>query len=116
MTRQEVREEMKESDGSPEIKGRIRMMQREIARRRMMHEVPKADVVIVNPTHFAVALKYDDKRMRAPIVVAKGADVIAARIREIATESLVPFLRRRRSRAPCSRAWRLAARSRRRCT
>lgn len=91
MTRQEVREEMKESDGSPEIKGRIRMMQREIARRRMMHEVPKADVVIVNPTHFAVALKYDEKRMRAPIVVAKGADVIAARIREVATDSLVPI-------------------------
>ncbi len=91
MTRQEVREEMKESEGSPEIKGRIRTMQREIARRRMMHEVPKADVVIVNPTHFAVALKYDEKRMRAPVVVAKGADVIAARIREIATESLVPI-------------------------
>jgi flagellar biosynthetic protein FlhB len=91
MTRQEVREEMKESEGSPEIKGRIRTMQREIARRRMMQEVPKADVVIVNPTHFAVALKYDEKRMRAPIVVAKGADVIAARIREIATDSLVPI-------------------------
>lgn len=91
MTRQEVREEMKESEGSPEIKGRIRTMQREIARRRMMHEVPKADVVIVNPTHFAVALKYDEKRMRAPIVVAKGADVIAARIREVATDSLVPI-------------------------
>ena len=91
MTRQEVREEMKESEGSPEIKGRIRKMQNEIARRRMMQEVPKADVVIVNPTHFAVALKYDEKRMRAPIVVAKGADVIAARIREVATENLVPI-------------------------
>lgn len=91
MTRQEVRDEMKESEGSPEIKGRIRTMQREIARRRMMHEVPKADVVIVNPTHFAVALKYDEKRMRAPVVVAKGADVVAARIREIAIDSLVPI-------------------------
>jgi flagellar biosynthetic protein FlhB len=91
MTRQEVRDEMKESEGSPEIKGRIRSMQREIARRRMMQEVPKADVVIVNPTHFAVALRYDDKRMRAPVVVAKGADLIAARIREVATESLVPI-------------------------
>jgi flagellar biosynthetic protein FlhB len=90
MTRHEVREEMKESEGSPEIKGRIRSMQREMARRRMMQEVPKADVIIVNPTHFAVALKYDEKRMRAPVVVAKGADVIAARIREIATDSLVP--------------------------
>jgi flagellar biosynthetic protein FlhB len=91
MTRQEVREEMKESEGSPEIKGRIRKMQNEIARRRMMQEVPKADVVIVNPTHFAVALKYDEKRMRAPIVVAKGADIIAGRIREIATDNLVPI-------------------------
>jgi flagellar biosynthetic protein FlhB len=91
MTRQEVREEMKESEGSPEIKGRIRSMQREVARRRMMQEVPKADVVIVNPTHFAVALKYDEKRMRAPLVVAKGADVVAARIRAIATDSLVPI-------------------------
>ncbi len=91
MTRQEVREEMKESEGSPEVKGRIRSMQRELARRRMMQEVPQADVVIVNPTHFAVALKYDDKRMRAPVVVAKGADLIAARIREVATENLVPI-------------------------
>jgi flagellar biosynthetic protein FlhB len=91
MTRQEVREEMKESEGSPEVKGRIRSMQREIARRRMMQEVPKADVVVVNPTHFAVALRYDERRMRAPLVVAKGADLIAARIREIATENSVPI-------------------------
>jgi flagellar biosynthesis protein FlhB len=91
MTRQEVREEMKESEGSPEVKGRIRRMQNEVARRRMMQEVPKADVVVVNPTHFAVALRYDEKRMRAPVVVAKGADIIAARIREVATESLVPI-------------------------
>jgi flagellar biosynthetic protein FlhB len=91
MTREEIREEMKESEGSPEIKGRIRRVQSEIARRRMMQEVPKADVVIVNPTHFAVALRYDEKRMRAPVVVAKGADIIAARIREVATENLVPI-------------------------
>jgi len=91
MTRQEVREEMKESEGSPEIKGRIRSLQREVAKRRMMQEVPKADVVIVNPTHFAVALRYDEQRMRAPLVVAKGADLIAARIREVATESKVPI-------------------------
>ncbi len=90
MTREEIREEMKESEGSPEIKGRIRNLQRELARRRMMHEVPKADVVIVNPTHFAVALRYDERRMRAPLVVAKGADIIAARIREVAAASLVP--------------------------
>lgn len=86
MTRQEIREEMKESEGNPEVKGRIRQLQSEMARRRMMAQVPKADVVVTNPTHFAVALKYDDKRMRAPIVVAKGADEVAAKIREIATE------------------------------
>src|SRR4030095_6687069 len=91
MTRQEVRDEMKESEGNPEVKGRIRQMQQEVARRRRMAEVPKADVVVTNPTHFAVALRYDDKRMRAPIVVAKGADEVAARIREIRTENTVPL-------------------------
>ena len=91
MSREEIKEEMKEADGSPEMKGRIRRTQQEMARRRMMQEVPKADVVVTNPTHFAVAIRYDEKRMRAPIVVAKGADVIAARIREIATESNVPI-------------------------
>ena len=91
MTREEVREEMKENEGSPEIKGRIRNLQREVAKRRMMQDVPKADVVITNPTHFAVALRYDEKRMRAPLVVAKGADLVATRIREVATESLVPI-------------------------
>jgi flagellar biosynthetic protein FlhB len=91
MTREEVRQELRESDGSPEMKGHIRKAQQEAARRRMMHEVPKADVVVTNPTHFAVALRYDDKRMRAPIVVAKGQDLIAARIREIATEHSVPI-------------------------
>jgi flagellar biosynthesis protein FlhB len=91
MTREEVREELRESDGSPEMKGRIRKAQQEAARRRMMQEVPKADVVVVNPTHFAVALRYDEKRMRAPLVVAKGQDLIAARIREIATEHSVPI-------------------------
>lgn len=91
MSRQEIKEEAKESDGSPEMKGHIRRAQNELARRRMMHEVPKADVVVTNPTHFAVALRYDEKRMRAPVVVAKGADIIAARIREIATENNVPI-------------------------
>jgi flagellar biosynthetic protein FlhB len=91
MTLNEVREEGRESNGSPEMKGRIRKAQAELSRRRMMHEVPKADVVVVNPTHFAVALRYDEKRMRAPVVVAKGADVIAARIREIAAENAVPI-------------------------
>jgi len=91
MTREEVRQEMKEAEGSPEVKGQIRRMQREIANRRMMQDVPKADVIVTNPTHFAVALRYDDKKMRAPIVVAKGADVIAARIREVAGEHNVPI-------------------------
>lgn len=90
MSREEIREEFKESEGSPEIKGRIRSMQQALARQRMMQDVPKADVIVTNPTHFAVALRYDDKKMRAPIVVAKGADEIAARIREIAREHSVP--------------------------
>jgi len=84
MSREDIRREMKESEGSPEIKGRIRQLQRELAQRRMMEDVPKADVVVTNPTHFAVALRYDDQRMRAPIVVAKGADNVAAKIRELA--------------------------------
>jgi flagellar biosynthetic protein FlhB len=91
MSREQIREEYKESEGSPEIKGRIRQMQQQLARQRMMQEVPKADVVVVNPTHFAVALKYDEKRMRAPIVVAKGVDLVAAKIREVAGEHAVPI-------------------------
>ena len=90
MTRQEVRDEAKESDGRPETKQRIRQLQQVIARRRMMHKVPTADVVLVNPTHFAVALKYDPKMMRAPRVVAKGADLVAQNIRRIAVENRVP--------------------------
>jgi flagellar biosynthetic protein FlhB len=91
MSREEIREEYKESEGSPEIKGRIRQVQQQLARQRMMQEVPKADVVVVNPTHFAVALKYDEKRMRAPLVVAKGVDLVAAKIREVAGEHAVPI-------------------------
>jgi flagellar biosynthetic protein FlhB len=90
MTRQEMRDESKELDGRPETKQRIRQMQQTLARRRMMHKVPTADVVIVNPTHFAVALKYDPKKMRAPRVLAKGADLVAANIRRIAEEHRVP--------------------------
>jgi flagellar biosynthetic protein FlhB len=86
MTRQEIRDEHKETDGNPEIKSRVRRAQQAVARRRMMQEVPNANVVITNPTHYAVALRYDESRMRAPIVVAKGQDLIAARIREIASE------------------------------
>jgi flagellar biosynthetic protein FlhB len=91
MTRQELRDEAKESDGRPETKQRIRQMQQTIARRRMMHKVPMADVVIVNPTHFAVALKYDPKKMRAPRVLAKGVDLVAQNIRRIAEDSRVPI-------------------------
>jgi flagellar biosynthetic protein FlhB len=90
MTRQELRDEAKESDGRPETKQRIRQMQQQLARRRMMHKIPTADVVIVNPTHFAVALKYDPQKMRAPRVLAKGVDLVAANIRRIAEEHRVP--------------------------
>lgn len=92
MTRQEVIQESKESDGNPQIKAKIRAQQREMARRRMMSEVPNADVIVTNPTHFAVALKYAETGMRAPKVVAKGADAVAARIRELASENDVPML------------------------
>jgi flagellar biosynthesis protein FlhB len=92
MSRQEIRDESKESEGSPEMKSRIKRMQQVLARKRMMQEVPKADVVITNPTHYAVALRYDDQRMRAPVVVAKGQDLIAARIREIALEHKVAIV------------------------
>lgn len=92
MTREEVRQEHKEQEGNPEIKARIRAQQREMARRRMMAEVPKADVVVTNPTHYAVALKYSEGRDAAPVVVAKGADALAAKIRELASEHRVPVL------------------------
>jgi flagellar biosynthetic protein FlhB len=92
MTRQEIRDESKEAEGSPELKGRIRRMQQQLSRRRMMEQVPTADVVVTNPTHYAVALKYDEGRMRAPVVVAKGADLIAARIRELASANGVPLV------------------------
>ncbi|MFO1406064.1 MAG: flagellar biosynthesis protein FlhB [Steroidobacteraceae bacterium] len=90
MTREEVREEIKETEGRPEVRGRIRQLQQERARRRMMQEVPKADVVVVNPTHFAVALRYESGRVRAPRVVARGRELVAARIREIAELHRVP--------------------------
>ncbi|HCU84879.1 MULTISPECIES: flagellar biosynthesis protein FlhB [unclassified Methylophilus] len=92
MTKQELKDEAKESEGSPEIKGRIRQQQREMARRRMMSNVPQADVVITNPTHYAVAIRYKEGENGAPIVVAKGADVIAQKIKEIAAEHEVMTL------------------------
>jgi len=91
MSRDEIRQEHRESEGSPEVKGKVRALQRQMAERRMMEDVPKADVIVVNPTHFAVALRYDDKAMRAPRVVAKGVDLMAARIREVASEHRVPI-------------------------
>lgn len=92
MTPEEARREQKESEGDPHLKARIRSAQREIARRRMMAAVPKADVVVTNPTHFAVALKYLEGRHRAPVVVAKGADALAQKIRDLAREHAVPQL------------------------
>ena len=91
MTRQQVKDEHKETEGRPEVKSRIRALQQQIATRRMMEELPTADVVITNPTHFAVALKYDDSKMGAPRVIAKGKDLIAARIRELADEYRIPL-------------------------
>lgn len=92
MSRQELRQEQKESEGDPQIKAAIRAQQREIARRRMMAEIPKASVIVTNPTHYAVALRYDEKMMGAPRVVAKGADLLAAKIREIGAQHHVPVL------------------------
>ena len=92
MTVQEAREEEREQQGDPRLKQQVRKVQREMARRRMMAAVPKADVVVTNPTHFAVALKYLEDRHRAPVVVAKGMDAVAERIRELARESGVPQL------------------------
>jgi flagellar biosynthetic protein FlhB len=92
MSKEELRREAKESEGDPHLKARIRAQQREVARRRMMSEIPTADVVVTNPTHYAVALKYSEGKMGAPRVVAKGADAVAARIRELAAEHKVPLL------------------------
>jgi flagellar biosynthetic protein FlhB len=92
MTRDEVRRESKESDGSPEVKARIRSLQRQAAQRRMMTDLPTADVIVTNPTHYAVALRYAEGGMSAPKVIAKGADLIAARIREVGTEHRIPML------------------------
>lgn len=89
MTRQELRDEMKETEGKPEVKSRVRQLQREMAQRRMMEQVPKADVIVTNPTHYAVALKYDPELMHAPKLVAKGADLIAMNIRRVAKEAKV---------------------------
>jgi len=92
MTKQEVKEEHKQTDGNPQIRARIRGLQREIAFRRMMQDVPKADVIVTNPSHYAVALRYDQSSMRAPKLVAKGADLIAGNIRRVGAEAGVPIV------------------------
>ena len=92
MTKQEVRDEYKDSEGKPEVKSRIRQLQREMAERRMMSAIPEADVIITNPTHFAVALKYDTEKGQAPIWLAKGGDFLALKIREIGNEHKIMLL------------------------
>jgi flagellar biosynthetic protein FlhB len=92
MSKQEVKDEHKDMEGNPQLKGRIRQMQFQMSRRRMIQDVPKADVVVVNPTHFAVALRYDDANMRAPRVIAKGVDVLAQQIRLVAAAHDVPLV------------------------
>lgn len=92
MTKQEVKEEFKEMEGDPKVKAQIRSIQLEMARKRMMAEVPEADVVITNPTHISVAIKYDAETMDAPMVIAKGTDLLAMKIREIARENDVPLV------------------------
>jgi flagellar biosynthetic protein FlhB len=92
MTKQEVKEEYKQQEGDPIVKGRLRQMRFDKARRRMIQAVPRADVVVTNPTHFAVALKYDQQAMGAPVVLAKGADSLAMKIREIAKENDIPLV------------------------
>jgi flagellar biosynthetic protein FlhB len=91
MTKQEIKEEIKSREGDPMIRARIKRIQREMASKRMMEDVPKADVIVTNPTHIAVALKYDDT-MVAPTVIAKGADLIAEKIREMAREFNIPII------------------------
>ncbi len=92
MTKQEIKDEYKNTEGDPLIKARIRRLQREMAQKRMMSQVPKADVIITNPTHLAVAIQYDHENMMAPKVVAKGANLIAAKIKEIAQENDIPIV------------------------
>lgn len=92
MTKQEVKEETKSREGDPLIKSRVRKLQKDMANKRMMKDVPKADVIITNPTHIAIAIKYDSEKFPSPQVLAKGADLIAAKIREIAKEHNIPIV------------------------
>lgn len=92
MTKQEVKEESKQTEGDPQVRSRVRSLQRDMARRRMMDQVPEADVVITNPTHYAIAVKYDLEAMAAPMVIAKGQNLIAQRIKELALEAGIPLV------------------------
>jgi flagellar biosynthetic protein FlhB len=92
MTKQEVREEFKETEGDPQIKGRVRRIQRDLARRNMLKEIPKATAVIVNPTHYSVAIRYEMESMAAPLVLAKGKNYLALRIRQIALDHQIPII------------------------
>ena len=92
MTKQEIKEEYKRTEGDPAIKGKVRQRQRELARSRMVEAVPKADLVLTNPTHYAVALKYDPTEMAAPIVIAKGQRLMAQKIKEIAAANGIPIV------------------------
>ena len=92
MTKQEVKDEWKETEGSPEVKSAVRRKMMEASRRRMMQAVPEADVVITNPTHFAVALKYEPNSGQAPVVIAKGEDYLAQKIKEVARENQVEIV------------------------
>ena len=92
MTKQEVKEEYKQQEGDPQIKGRIRQRMREASQRRMMQNLPQADVVITNPTHYAVAIKYDPEVADAPIVIAKGEDYLAVKIKEIARDHQIEIV------------------------
>ena len=92
MTKQEVKDEYKNTEGDPQIKGRQRRKMQEVSQKRMMQDVPKADVVITNPTHFAVALKYEAKVSSAPVVLAKGEDYLAQKIKEVARENKIEIV------------------------
>jgi flagellar biosynthetic protein FlhB len=100
MSKHDLKEEYKQTEGSPEIKSKLKRIRNERAKKRMIQSVPKADVVITNPTHYSVALKYDSKSMSAPVLLAKGQDTVALRIREIAEENDIPIVEN----APLARA------------
>lgn len=92
MSKQEVRDELKQTEGDPQIKWRVRRIQRDLARRNMMHEISKATAVIVNPTHYSVAIRYEMESMAAPLVLAKGKNYLALRIRQIAMDHQIPIV------------------------